>query len=912
MKFRTKLFGGFAAVLLLLLIFSYLVLRTFFMMNRNMHGIVDDNYSKVKLANIIQEEINSLNTETTELLLDVNSDRANERSANIEALKFSLDTNLNALDQMFEDQPDASILAQELHQLTDLYVESNDAAIKLLLNKKKDQAIQLHNRDTGPIRLKLFLGLKAFSTLQEKGMDQSLMNSTRTYSFAIRLVVVLLVMTLIAGIFVAIWVLRSVIKSLGYIVAVMKEAAMSANNDLLPRIEVATKDEMASIGHAYNIMAEALEDHARYQQQANLLLQEQNWNKTMVAEITAIYQGIQNLNELAGRFMSALTPALGASYGVVYHRKEIEGGSTRFVKIGAYAPAAKDIGADSFGLGEGLAGQCAAENKRIVLTGPPNEYIHISSALGTAPPRQIVIVPVPYESSVVAVIELASFHPFTPAHLQLLEDLAGLLGITVNSVSGHMQIQQLLHESQTFTEELQTQSEELQLQQEELKTLNDQLGEQIKASEQKTIELEHIKDVLEDKNKHIMLASGYKSEFLANMSHELRTPLNSLLILSQLLAKNTEGNLNLKQVEYSQTIFSSGKNLLGLINEILDLSKIESGKLEVNFAWVQLSNIVDFIERQYEPVASDKDLQFHISLDEDIAGIMIYTDGQRLQQILQNLLSNAFKFTEQGSVTMRFCMTSKEEINEPLADLLTDYALAISVQDTGIGIPKDKHAVIFEAFRQADGTTSRKYGGTGLGLSICQQMAQLLNGFIRIESEEGIGSTFTLYIPTGKVPSELSAPYENEAAAALVINNDNSNERFKEQMVPSLEGKKILIVDDDLRNIYALTTALEAHQIRIIFAENGQEGIHLLHQNTDTDLILMDIMMPTMDGHEAIREIRKIDSFKTLPIIALSAKAMKYDRDKCMEAGANDYISKPVLLDQLLSLIQVWLYRQES
>ncbi|TXK81437.1 ATP-binding protein [Paenibacillus sp. N3.4] len=909
MKFRTKLFVGFATILSLLFIFSFIVIRMFFIMNQNMHGIVDDNYTKVRLANNVRSDINSLSMETNELLLDANMDLLNERSNRIRQTKISLNTNLNKLEQMFESQSDENKLAQQIQQLHGLFIESNDAAVELLRNNKKEQAISWHNSNTEPIKVTLFESIMKFNKLQEYDMDQSLAKSTDTYYFTIRLIIGLVIITLLCGIFVAIWVFRSVTKSLAHIISVMKQAALSERSDQLPRIEVETKDEMASIGHVYNVMAIALEEHAKYQKQANFILQEQNWNKTKVAEITAMYQGVQNLTGLAKIFITAICPAIGASYGVFYNRKEMEQGLPRLIRAGAYAADNKEIGFDSFAFGEGLVGQCAAENKVIVLTEPPKDYIQISSGLGTASPVQIAIVPVQFEGNVIAVIELASFREFTPSQLQLLEELTDILGITVNSVAGQMQIQQLLNESQMFTVELQTQSEELQLQQEELKTLNEQLEEQIEASEKKSMELGKIKTVLEEKNKHILLASGYKSEFLANMSHELRTPLNSLLILSQMLAENKEGNLSPKQVEFSQTIHSSGKDLLGLINDVLNLSKIESGKLELDFDWVHLKKVANVVERQFDPIASNKGLQFHVRVADEIFDTMIYTDEQRLQQILQNLLSNAFKFTEQGSVSLEIQMIAKEEVQGAPNDSLSELTLAISVSDTGIGIAKEKQAVIFEAFRQADGTTSRKYGGTGLGLSICQKIAQLLNGFIRIESEEGIGSTFTVYIPISGVRSELPALTNQEAAATI---DSNSSDAIKESDGPmdiSLKGKKILLVDDDLRNIYALTTALEAHHIHIIFAENGKEGINLLYENTDTDLVIMDIMMPKMDGYEAIKEIRRNAQFKSLPIIALTAKAMKYDREKCIEAGASDYISKPILLDQLMSLLRVWLYR---
>lgn len=912
MKFRTKLIVGFAAMLTLLLIFSFIVLRMYFSMNQAMHAIVDDHYYKVKLANTVRTNITSLNAETNALLLSIRADVTQESLDAMSRTKLGLETRLDELERIFERQPDALKFVRDLHVLHDSFIENTDASVDLLKAGRKDEAIRWHNENTEPIRQKLFDNIKLFNDLQEQEMDKALEESNNDYNFAIRLVIALIAFTLLVGVFVAMWVLRSVLRNLGRIIAVMNEASQAEGSDRLPRIEMRIKDEMASIGDAYNVMAAALEENAEYQKQVNLQLQEQNWHKSKIAEITALYQGVGTLNELAGVFIAAVCPAIGASFGVFYLRVDPEDGSApRLVRGGAYAADARIAGADGFAFGEGLAGQCAAENRQLTITNPPEDYIRIASGLGTASPTQIVIKPVEHQSQVVAVVELATFHVFTRTHLQLLDELADLLGITINSVNGHMKIQQLLSESQIFTEELQTQSEELQLQQEELKTLNEQLRDQIEASEKKSKELERVRTELEDKNEQILLASGYKTEFLTNMSHELRTPLNSLLILSQMMAANPDGNLTSKQVEYAQTIYSSGKDLLGLINEVLDLSKIEAGKLEIVFDWVQLKDIAEFVRRQFEPIAADKGLAFEVKMDDEMSDLKIHTDEQRLQQILQNLLSNALKFTEQGSVSMEMRICSTNTGGGAGSGQRGDYALAIAVSDTGIGIPKDKQAVIFEAFRQADGTTSRKYGGTGLGLSICQKIAELLDGHIQVESEAGEGSTFTLYIPIIKVRSDLLTSSLQETAAS-------HHEWMPPGVLPdpaadlpdvSLEGKTILLVDDDLRNIYALTTALEAHRIHVLFAENGQEALQLLGDHEAIDLVIMDIMMPKMDGYEAIREIRKQAKFAKLPIIALTAKAMKYDREKCIDAGANDYISKPILLDQLLSLIRVWLYR---
>ncbi|PWK14492.1 signal transduction histidine kinase [Tumebacillus permanentifrigoris] len=505
-------------------------------------------------------------------------------------------------------------------------------------------------------------------------------------------------------------------------------------------------------------------------------------------------------------------------------------------------------------------------------------------------------------------IELASFELFTDMHMALLQQVVETIGITINSIAYHMQVEKLLKESQAMTEELQSQSEELQLQQEELKTINEKLEEQYNNSETKTRELQKTKEQLEDKATQLVLSSKYKSEFLANMSHELRTPLNSLLILAQMLAENSEGNLSQKQIEFANTIHASGYDLLNLISDVLDLSKVESGKMDVHLDEILLDELREFAQRQFSQLARQKGLLFTANVHPDVP-VAIYTDEVRLQQIIKNLLANAIKFTEEGSVQLDIRVAG----SSPLKDVGT--VLAFSVTDTGIGIAHEKQEVIFEAFRQADGTTSRKYGGTGLGLSISREIANLLGGQLEVISVEGKGSTFTLYLPTEHLPAQSVVNVPLGTAHAALFAEDEVSEVAVAQEVGAecpLDGKKVLLVDDDMRNIFALTTALEAQQMKVIFAETGREGVEMLLENPDVDLVLMDIMMPEMDGYEAMRAIRQRSKFADVPIIALTAKAMKNDRDKCIDAGASDYISKPLNLEQLFSLMRVWLYRERE
>ncbi|RCJ25740.1 hypothetical protein A6S26_15510 [Nostoc sp. ATCC 43529] len=976
-------------------------------------------------------------------------------------------------------------------------------------------------------------------------------------------------------------------------------------------------DEIGVLKRTFNQMIVNL----RYTTQKN---DEQNWLKSNLAEFTQMLQGQRNLESVSRRILSNLAPLVGASAGVFYVMDSINDEPVLKL-LGSYAYKERKNVANQFRLGEGLVGQCALEKQRILLTGVPSDYIRIASGLGEAPPLNIIVLPIVFESQVNAVIELASFAPFNDLHLTFLDQLSEILGVFLNNIASQLQTQQLLAESVALTEELQSQQEELQqsnqlleeqaheLQEsqfiikqsnEELQQLNEELEEKAELLEiqnqevaGKNREIEQSRQSLEEKAEQLALSSKYKSEFLANMSHELRTPLNSLLILARLLSDNSLNNLTEKQVEYSRTIYSAGTDLLELINDILDLAKIESGTMSLDIEQIAFADLRASIEQIFRQVAENQKLSFAIELDDNLPPV-ISTDSKRLQQVLKNLLANAFKFTQEGGVKLQISMvTETAPANQP--------SIAFAVSDTGIGIPPEKQKIIFEAFQQADGTTSRRYGGTGLGLSISRELAQLLGGRIELISQPDLGSTFTLYLPltvkpqaarnsfevngeraknvttkftppiskvvtvesrstsvdispapkvvstvneiqddrltiepgdrvlliiedddkfarilldmarqqgfkgivalqskqglalaqqfqpnaimldihmpemdgwtvldrlkhnpstrhipvhilsvderqqrglklgaitylqkpvspealnevlteiksfierqvknlliveddprqaqsiieligngdvhstavgtgaealqilrsqhfdcmvldlglpdmTGfalieqikleprlmKLPiivytgKELSRQEETQLrglAETIIIKNVRSPERLldetalflhrvqanlpapKRQILeqlhqtdPVLANRKILIVDDDLRNIFAITSFLESYHMEVLFAENGRDGIEKLQANPDINIVLMDIMMPEMDGYETTRAIREQPQFRSLPIIALTAKAMPGDREKCIEAGASDYITKPVDTEQLLSLLRVWLYR---
>jgi CheY-like chemotaxis protein/HAMP domain-containing protein len=994
--------------------------------------------------------------------------------------------------------------------------------------------------------------------------------------------------------------------------------------DLTRSIDVEALGEVAALSETINEMILNLKDTT----QKNT---EQDWLKTNLARFTRMLQGQRDMATVSQLVLSELAPLVDAQQGVFYVNAS-NNGQPLMKLLGGYAFTERKNLSNEYKPGQGLVGQCILEKERILLTNVPDNYIRIGSGLGEAPPLNIIVLPVLFEGEVKAVIELASFNRFNDTHLTFLDQLTESIGIVLNTIEANSRTEDLLLQSQSLAAELQSQQDELKKkneqleqqaeslreseellksQQEELQQTNEELQEKATLLEKqkaeveaKNREVEEARWAMEEKAEQLALTSKYKSEFLANMSHELRTPLNSMLILSRQLSENKDDNLTPKQVQFAETIHSSGADLLSLINDILDLSKIESGMMGIDITDVAFAEVSGQLERSFQQVALDKKLEFIVQRDPALPASM-RTDEKRLQQILKNLLSNAFKFTEQGSVTLKIEPVShgqkfyQESLNR------AERVVAFSVTDTGIGIAPEKQRIIFEAFQQADGTTSRKYGGTGLGLSISREIARLLGGEIRVASAPGEGSSFTLFLPlaytpvpvtgngsghnpdvtggartatstvaadyaawgsssiydveaalvgasdvaddrnnildgervvliveddlnfarilldlareknfkglvatrgdsalalarkykpdaitldiklpdrdgwtvldrlkhdpntshipvhiisgeeqrqralhlgaithlqkpvsredlgsafdqitafaerrvrrllvvedddaqrmsiveligngdvtttavatgaealdalqsepfdcmvvdlklpdmtgfeliekiqkdlgrtdlpiivyTGKeltqkeetqlrkvadaiIVKEVSSPERLLAETALFLHRVEANlpepkRRMLEQLHrrdPVLAGRKVLIVDDDVRNIFALTSALESHNMDVVHAENGQEGIDTLQETEGIEAVLMDIMMPGMDGYEAIRAIRQIERFKNLPIIALTAKAMKADRDRCIEAGASDYISKPLDIDQLLSLLRVWLYHQEE
>ncbi|MER0449804.1 HAMP domain-containing protein [Streptomyces sp. Edi4] len=848
--------------------------------------------------------------------------------------------------------------------------------------------------------------------------------------------------------------------------AIAEVTGAVAEGDLTRSITVDASGEVADLKDNINFMVESLRETTR----AN---EEQDWLKSNLARISGLMQGRRDLAIVAELIMDELTPLVSAQYGAFYLAEETSEG-THLNLVGSYARPA-DAPGSRFRLGESFVGQAARSKRTIAVDDLPSGYVTVSSGLGSTEPVCLMVLPIVVEEQVLGVIELAAVHAFTPIHRDFLEQLMEAIGVNVNTITANARTDELLGESQRLTAELQVRSQELQSRQEELQSSNAELEEkaellvaQNRDIETKNLEIERARQELEDRAHQLSLASKYKSEFLANMSHELRTPLNSLLILAQLLAQNPSRNLTAKQVEYAGIIHSAGSDLLQLINDILDLSKVEAGKMDVSPERISLRKLLDYIEVTFRPVTSQKSLTFTVKTPATLPTELL-TDDYRLRQVLRNLLSNAVKFTEKGGVELRI-----EVLDEQLAPEAARRGgpvIAFHVVDTGIGIAPQHLETVFGAFQQADGTTSRKYGGTGLGLSISREIAFLLGGAITAESTLGQGSTFTLYLPVARPdyaelnvqigrpalptaeprvepveepdarhaaapapepvqPKRLLVVEErsrgllslvaesavgdlaahpdpgdprgtveitaavgvHEAAEALAATPchcvvleldlpDDAALRFLEDMgrdaalrgVPvlahnnrrlgtdqervlqkraatqplelissldelrerialhlsadqpgdvlplvradepvvvsqhadkSLAGRTVLVVDDDDRNLYAITGILEVHGMTVLQAENGRIALDTLAAHPAIDLILMDVMMPEMDGYAATAAIRAMPDHVELPIIAVTAKAMIGDREKSLASGASDYVTKPVDAGELIARIK--------
>jgi signal transduction histidine kinase/CheY-like chemotaxis protein/HAMP domain-containing protein len=896
--------------------------------------------------------------------------------------------------------------------------------------------------------------------------------------------------------------------------AIAEVTSAVAAGDLTRSIAVEAEGEVAELKDNINAMVQSLRETVQASR-------EQDWLKSNLASIGSMLQGHRDLEVVAELIMDELAPLLGAQHGMFFLAEE-SGGETRLRLIAGYGLLADKDAPIQYRIGQSLIGQVAKSKRPIVVDEIPPGYIKISSGLGEASPASLAVMPIMFEDQVLGVVELASFAKFTPIQIDFLEQLAETLGISVNAIIANARTDTLLEQSQLLTAELQARSSELQARSEELQRSNldledkaELLAAQKQDIEAKNAEIERARAEIEERARQFALASQYKSQFLANMSHELRTPLNSLLVLARLLAQNPGRNLTAKQVEYAHIIHSAGSDLLQLINDILDLSKVEAGRMDIHAERFALSSLVEDLQTTFGPLTAEKGLDFTVEISPSAPAELV-TDRQRLRQVLGNLLSNAVKFTERGQVTLRVHTSSlpASAVSVSRSSVAGSWAapsaasddgsvVAFSVIDTGIGIAPENLAVIFGAFQQGDGTLSRRYGGTGLGLSIASEVSALLGGRITAESDLGRGSAFTLYVtaalpeatsdvavdaradgagrldslagarvprleisavadvPAGcaaepdgagqrlqqladaRLPASGVAParaefvsldrsvlvFEGTSGGLLTLlahsaisdlaeingttrvvtatspaqgvamlagepfrcvvadlglpaalefleqvqekpelretpvlahlagqpdstaqgrlaalradyrtlellpSLDDLRERITLHLSaaqpgqvpalvteaaapaaaspgashPRLRGKHILVIDDDPRNVFAITSTLELHGMRVIRAADGGQGIEALLTDPVTDLILMDVMMPGMDGHATMTAIRQMPQFAQLPIIAVTARAMPGDREKSLVAGASDYVTKPVDTDELLDCMERWL-----
>jgi signal transduction histidine kinase/HAMP domain-containing protein/ActR/RegA family two-component response regulator len=698
--------------------------------------------------------------------------------------------------------------------------------------------------------------------------------------------------------------------------AISEVASAVTEGDLTRQVSVEASGEVAVLKDKLNEMIRNLRETTR----ENV---EQDWLKTNLERFARMLQGQRDLATVSSMILSEVAPLLDAQHGVFYLMTTPSEGSEPVLQFEAgYGYEERKHLATSFRVGEGLVGQCAKEKKRILLTEVPGDYVKINSGLGAAIPLNIIVLPVIFEGSVRAVIELASFSPFSVTHQAFLDLLTESIGLVLSTIEASTLTENLLKQSISQAEELRSQQEELRGSNEDLGRQAKLLAEQNIEAEQRNQEVEQSKRLVEEKAAQLAqtsVSSKYKSEFIANMSHELRTPLNSLLILAQQLEDNPDKNMTDTQVQYASVIRTSGKDLLGLLNNILDLAKVESGTVTVELADLSIPDLRNTLLGEFEQVAAGKGLGYSIDIGPEVPEVIV-TDPQRLRQILKNLLANAFKFTERGRVHLQIGLAEAgwNRQMESLANASS--VVALSVVDTGIGIDDEHQQRVFEAFAQGDGTTSRLYGGTGLGLSISRELVGLLGGEITVSSTPGQGSRFTVFLPVGQ-PAIMAPDAGPSTPAPLVPIPRDVAGAAPAKLTPirpdpsqyvgidehPFEGLKVLVVDDDFRNIFAMTALLERGNADVTVAENGPDAIAALDQVADIHLVLMDIMMPGMDGYATIRAIREIPRFNALPIVAVTGKVVPGERQRCLDAGANDYVPKPVDTVELLTAIGPWL-----
>lgn len=880
-----KITSGYLILIVCLAISAIVLNNQITSLQQERNGIIQYDSSMRITSNNLERQI--LNMESSLHRYLITKDETYLQKYNEEFTTW--ETTFRELETLVEDYSTAE------NQLNGIYTSITDWINKIgqplvntiLTNQNIDKAVASFDGERSSVALsKLQQKFSTFRNIETEAIQQNVLelnkrNENLTYSlFAI------LTFIAVATIIVFTMISRNITGSINEVTDAIHNMKKS-DSQKRKRIVAKTNDEVRDLVDATNELLVTMENR--------------QWYQRNLAEIVTAYQGVDTMEELGKVLLNSLTARTNSVYGAFYIQDTRN--HDQFNKIASFAESNEEVGRRSFIAGQGFIGQAVKEKRILSYENKENSFHYLETALGNIPITNGIIVPVFFGKEVIAVIELASLKKYSEQQHALITEVVVYLGAMINSITGRMEIIRLLNESQAMTEELQVQSEELQTQSEELKmqteeltTINERLEERTRDAENKTYALEKAQFELKESAEQLRQSSNYKSEFLANMSHELRTPLNSILILSELLAENNEKRLTDDELEYAKVIHNSGEDLLNLINDILDLSKVEAGKMDLWFREMNVYEITQHITSLFSPIAQQKGIELTVEVAQNIVE-SFHTDVKRFHQIINNLLSNALKFTEKGSVVVGI----EQAIVTSAMQQISDRWLKVSVIDTGIGIPQNKQQIVFESFQQADGATVRKYGGTGLGLSICREVTKLLGGWITLQSVEGKGSTFTVYLPSlpeGNTSSVQMA--EQEVATTMATLPIDSTKTI-------FNGKSILIVDDDYRNIYALRQALEQKGVHVLEATNGLECLNILQTAPRVDAILMDIMMPELDGYETMERIRGELQLTELPIIALTAKAMKQDRDRAFEVGASDYISKPLNLEQLFSVLTVWL-----
>ncbi|MEA2100274.1 MAG: ATP-binding protein [Campylobacterota bacterium] len=682
----------------------------------------------------------------------------------------------------------------------------------------------------------------------------------------------------------------AILEMIEYLRNILKQANAISQDDFSSSIEIKSKND--ELGIALETMTNMLRD-------SSILNKNEIYFSEGIGSYSDALTGMSDTIKLAKDAISISCRYVGASSGVVYTFNKDK---SELNLIASFAYVSRDNLSNRYSIGEGIIGQVALEREAILLKNVKDDDYVVQSGTTLAKPKEVFAFPLIHEGELFGVVEMMSFESFTNIHKDYLSKTSSIFATALHTTSQNEQIKVLLEKSQEAFEELQTQSEELQESNVQMEEQQQQLTLQSHELRIKNDTLAQAKEEIDQRAEELEKASKYKSEFLANMSHELRTPLNSIILLSKLLTNNQNETLSPKDIEKSAVIHKAGNDLLFLINDILDLSKIESGKMELVYEDISTHDIVNDMNGLFRALAEEKNIEFVIH---DNYNSILRTDITKLEQVMKNLLSNAFKFTKEGTIAINIDKKDEE--------------LMIVVKDSGIGIPKDKLETIFEAFKQVDGSISREFGGTGLGLSISKNIIDILGGRITVESEFGNGTSFIVILPLSKdLKIEKTEVIEKESVdiedtSLKLISDTQEIEPIMQEHNPEndeeyiLSGKNVLIVDDDSRNIFTLTSTLESMDAEVFSAFNGKEAIELLEDEHEIDLILMDVMMPIMDGLTAMRNIKTNDKFKHIPIIAITAKTMPEDKQKCLDAGANDYLPKPLNHSAFTSMLKAWI-----